>query len=301
MIPLILVVGFLGSGKTTFLRRFSERNDGRRFVFLVNDFATVDIDAQLLSEWEGQMISIPGGSIFCRCLATTFINTLKRIAGMSADGVIIEASGMADPRAIADLLHDTQLDKVFALSAVVSVVDPGTFHKLLKTLPAMRAQVACADVVLLNKTDVFDEETIRQTETSIRSIRDDVLVLRCVRGDAPVQFFRGASHAVQMHGELTPCRDRSFLSTTFRFITPQNVGDVAAILNSYGHILWRVKGFVPTTAGLMELHWTMRSACCGALDIRPTTTPVARPALAIIARGDAEKELDALIGTLREK
>jgi len=297
MIPLALIVGFLGSGKTTFLQRMSTHNDGQRWAFLVNDFSAVNIDAQLLAVAEGDIISIPGGSIFCRCLATTFMNTLKKIACINPpfDGVIIEASGMADPRALADLLHEMRLDEVFELSTVVSLVDPGTFLKLQKTLPAIRAQVECADVVLLNKTDIFDKETIQATETAIRRIRDDVQVVRCIRGEAPVQFFRGFSHALKIHGALTPCRDPSFLSATVRFRAPNNVGDVAELLNSYGHILWRVKGFVPTEAGLMELHWTMRSGCNGTLDIRPATTRTARPALALVARGDAEKELDDLV------
>ena len=340
MIPLALVAGFLGSGKTTFLRRMSERNDGRRLAFLVNDFAAVDVDAQLLSQLDGEIVSIPGGSIFCRCLATTFTNALKKIARLepAVDGVIIEASGMADPRSLADVLRETRLDELYELSTVVSLVDPGTFRKLLKTLPAMRAQVECADVVLLNKTDLFDEATVQATEEAIRSVRGEIQIARCVRGDAPVQFFQGISHALKIHGSLSPCRDDSFLSATFRFRAKCNIGDIAELLNRYSHILWRAKGFVPTDAGLMELHWTMRSDKWkvesgkwkvgtaaptaqvpaeggkknfplstfhfpldgGHLDIQPATAPTARPALVLIARGDAEEELGDLVADLRK-
>ena len=315
MIPLALVAGFLGSGKTTFLRRMSERNDGRRLAFLVNDFAAVDVDAQLLSQLDGEIVSIPGGSIFCRCLATTFTNALKKIARLEprVDGVIIEASGMADPRSLADVLRETRLDEIYELSTVVSLVDPGTFRKLLKTLPAMKAQVECADVVLLNKTDLFDEATVQATEDAIRSVRGEIQIARCVRGDAPVQFFQGISHALKIHGLLSPCRDDSFLSATFRFRAKRNIGDIAELLNRYSHILWRAKGFVPTDAGLMELHWTMsedsgrtgensiiRCQSCGHLDIQPATAPTARPALVLIARGDAEEELGALVADLRK-
>jgi len=303
VIPLALVAGFLGSGKTTFLRRMSERNDGRRLAFLVNDFAAVDVDAQLLSQLDGEIVSIPGGSIFCRCLATTFTNTLKKITRMElpVDGVIIEASGMANPRALADMLRETRLDGQYELSAVISLVDPGTFQKLLKTLPAMRAQVECADVVLLNKTDLFDEETVQSTEAAIRSVRADVPVVRCIRGEAPVQLFKGASHALKLHGQPTPCRDASFLSATCHFPAKRDIGDIVEVLNRYGHILWRAKGFVPTETGLMELHWTTRAGEHDAhLDIQPSTHRSARAALALIARGDAEKELGELKDALRK-
>ena len=302
MIPLALVAGFLGSGKTTFLRRLSSRNDGRRLAFLVNDFAAIDVDAQLLSELDGEIISIPGGSIFCRCLTTTFTNSLRKIVCLQppVDGVIIEASGMADPRSLADMLRDTQLDREFELSSVVSLADPGTFHKLIKTLPAMRAQIECADVVLLNKTDLYDEATLQQTETAIRAIRADVPILRCVRGEAPVEFFKGVSHACKIHAEPTACRDESFLSATFRFTKKYEISFVASLLTRHAHILWRAKGFVPTPEGLMEFHWTMRPENCGHIETRPAANPKAPAALVLIARGDAERELGELIEALRK-
>ena len=301
MIPLVLLAGFLGSGKTTFLRRVSGRNSGRRLAFLVNDFASVDVDAQLLSGLDGELVSIPGGSIFCRCLTTTFTNALRKIAYLDppVEGVVIEASGMADPRSLADMLRETRLDREFAPATVVSLADPGTLPKLLKTLPAMAAQIECADVVLLNKTDIFDEPAILRAEAAVRSVREDVPVLRCVRGDAPVEFFRGASHACKIHAEPTPCRDPSFLSATVHFSNPRDISAVASLLNCHAGILWRAKGFVPTPAGLMELQWTLRDGDAGHLEIQRAAKPNAPAALALIARGDAERELDALAGELR--
>jgi len=293
-IPLVLIAGFLGSGKTTFLRRISERNSGRRLAFLVNDFAAVNVDAQILADLDGEIVSIPGGSIFCRCLAATFISNMKKIAAMHPDGVIIEASGMANPRVLADVLRDARLDEQYELSTVISLVDPGTSQKLLKTLPAIRAQVECADVVLLNKTDLFDTETVQNTEAAIRSVYADVPIVQCVHGDAPIQLFQGKSHALKIHGQLAPCRDDSFLSTTCLFYKKRNIGEIVELLNRYAHILWRAKGFVPTEAGLMELQWTI-----GQCNIQPAGNPATRATLALIARGDAEKELSELKKALK--
>ena len=304
MIPLVLITGFLGSGKTTFLRHLSKKNDGKRLAFLVNDFAAVDVDAQILSELDGEMVSIPGGSIFCRCLATTFTNALKKLATLepAVDGVVIEASGMADPRALADLLRETKLDEIYTLSTVIALADPGTLCKLLKTLPAVKAQIETADVLLLNKTDLFSEEAIQQTEDAVRKVRDDIEIIRCVKGKVNVQLFRGESHALAFHSSLSPCRDESFLSATYRFRAQRDIGKVVETLNRYSKILWRAKGFIPTPQGLMELQWVMRadSACCGAVDICPTTSREARPALVMIARGNAQEELDELIKELKK-
>ena len=105
MTALSLVTGFLGSGKTTYLRRLVNQYRDRRLVFLVNEFSPVDIDGPLLGSVEDDVLSLPGGSIFCTCLVTEFISTLKSIPerfGREApvEGVIIEASGIANPKVV---------------------------------------------------------------------------------------------------------------------------------------------------------------------------------------------------------
>ncbi|MCL1887470.1 MAG: GTP-binding protein [Kiritimatiellaeota bacterium] len=302
MIPLALVAGFLGSGKTTFLRHVSKRNNGRRLAFLVNDFAAVDVDAQLLSDLDGEIVSIPGGSVFCRCLTTTFTHALKKILRLEppVEGVIIEASGMADPRCLADLLRETRLDREFEITAVVALADPGTLPKLLKTLPAVRAQIECADAVLLNKTDLFDEAAIVKAENEIRGVRGDAPILRCARGEAAVDFFHGVSRACKIHAAPAPCRDASFLSATHRFQGSRDVAAVASLLDRHAGILWRAKGFVPTPAGMMELQWTLRPEDTGRIEIQPAKNKGATPALVLIARGDADAGLAALMNTLKE-
>jgi G3E family GTPase len=75
-IPIWLVVGFLGSGKTTVLRRLVHHAHGRELLFIVNEFSAVDVDAGLVEREGGTAIAVAGGSIFCRCLITEFISTL---------------------------------------------------------------------------------------------------------------------------------------------------------------------------------------------------------------------------------
>ena len=303
MIPLALVTGFLGSGKTTFLRRLSTQNTGRRLAFVVNDFAHINIDTQLLADLKGSVISIPGGSIFCRCKSGDFINALHRINRVepAPEGVIIEASGMADPRAIATMLHDCRLDRDYQLTTVVALADPGTFHKLLKTLNAVRAQVECADVVLLNKTDLFDEDTLTETEAAIKSVREDVPILRCIRGDAPVTFFQGPSHACQIKAPLSLCRDPSFLSATFYFHEPRDPMMVAGILQRHDAVLLRAKGFIPTVnEGFIEMQWTLGPGPVKhRVKFHPAKFKNPTPALAIITRGDDEAGLNALVEDLK--
>jgi len=300
MIPLALVTGFLGSGKTTFLRHLSHAHAGRRLAFVVNDFAAIDVDAQTLADLDGEIVSLPGGSIFCRCLATTFTKALKHLAALDppVEGVIVEASGMADPRSVAGLLRETQLDRLFTLSTVIALADPGTFYKLLATLPAVRSQIETADVVLLNKTDLHSEEEIVRTEQALRSVRDDVAIVRCVRAEVGITLFQGASQALRVQADLTPCRDRSFQAATVPF-DPKREREpawVLAILDRHADILWRAKGHVPGAQGFTEIQWTLGSPAVA------TPCPPSRritPALVLVARGDADPDaLDRLVAEL---
>ena len=78
------------------------------------------------------------------------------------EGVVIEASGIADPKVTVKMLEETRLDGVYELRTVVSVIDPGTFLKLIHTLPNVIAQVEACDVALVNKTDLHDEAALRR-------------------------------------------------------------------------------------------------------------------------------------------
>jgi len=297
MLPIALVTGFLGSGKTTFLRQLSARHPGRRLAFVVNDFASVDVDAQALADLDGDVISLPGGSIFCRCLATSFTGTLRRIAALDPppEGVVVEASGMADPRSVADLLVETRLDRDFRLATVIALADPATFRKLLVTLPAVRAQVETADLVLLNKTDMHDEETLRKTEDAVRGIRPDVAMVRCTRANVEVSLFEGASQAMTVHAPLAPCRDVSFRSASVNFdpAVPHDLADLLRTLESHAGMLWRAKGFVPTAKGMVEVQWCLGSP--PAIRVLPPRQRIPAPALVLVARGDASDALDRLV------
>ena len=173
MIPLALVTGFLGSGKTTFLRRAIARHRERRIVCLVNEFSPHDVDGARLRAETDAVCTIPGGSIFCRCLAGEFIAVLQSLpqrfgAAAPVEGVVVEASGIADPRVMPKLLQETRLDKTYRLASISAVVDPKSFLKLLHTLPAILSQVEAAGLVLVNKTDLASPDEIDATVKAIR-------------------------------------------------------------------------------------------------------------------------------------
>ena len=266
--PIWLVVGFLGAGKTTLLRRLADASHGRNLIFVVNEFSAVDVDARVIEREGAKTIAVSGGSIFCRCRVTEFVNVLGRVAegkvgtaepGFCPEGVVIEASGMADPRSMRRLLTESGLDARFHVAGVTAVVDPGTVLELLSVLPNIRGQIESADLVLLNKTDVHSTAAIEKVRDAIGAINPHAAVIRCERCavDPEILLADGVpSRAEQVDAAFGLCRDARYEREVVAFRNPVRLQALCEAIVSAGEGLYRVKGFVETTEGWTYLDWS---------------------------------------------
>ncbi len=256
MIPLALVTGFLGSGKTTLLKRLIEHYRDRPVAWLVNDFGQVDIDGQLLDLPPDRLAAVPGGSIFCRCLVGEFIEHLQtlsahdRITGAPRAGVIVETSGVADPRAVGRMLAETRLDRVYRLAGIVAVVDPASFLKLLPALPAVAAQIEAAGTAIINRIDLCDEDDVEAAEQAVREINPSARVLRARFCEVELDILAEPSPPA-VSGQYAPCRDPNYLTEACLVQRPVAPELLRRVLEDAAGSLYRAKGFVPTTAGTM--------------------------------------------------
>ena len=278
MIPIVLVTGFLGCGKTTLLKRFVDGNRSRRFLYLVNEFNPRDVDGVLMQSEGVEVVAIPGGSLFCNCLVTDFIWNLTEIARNFPDleAVIIEASGMANPKVIEQMLIDTKLDGDYRLSQIIAVTDPVSFRKLKAMLPNLSAQIEAADTVLINKSDLA-------TASELDDCRGEVARLN------PEADVRVANHcAVELEllpdrrpkglkGEYALCRDPNY--ETFTSEMPLEREDLEQILERHGEAIYRVKGQAVLSRALQYIEFASGrlETTCG--------TPSAPYGLVWIVRG----------------
>jgi G3E family GTPase len=286
MLPICLVTGFLGTGKTTFLKNVVARNRDRKIVYLINEFSAHDVDGAIVSAENPNVVSIPGGSIFCKCLVTEFIGQLKKAAEQwpDADGVVIEASGMANPKVIESMLAETGLDKLYRLATVISVIDPNSFLKLRHTLPNIIAQIEAANVVLINKTDRNSPEKTVEAAAAVQAINPITERIKTVQCAAEVDLF--AEHAPRgLQGEYAKCRDPNY--ATFVTETPLNGDTLEAFVLAHAEEIYRVKGtldgefFDYSTAGVIR-----------------TPQVGARPALAWIVKGGTEEKITSALAVL---
>ena len=266
-IPVSLITGFLGSGKTTFLKRVMHRLEHRRMVYLINEFSTRDVDARLLAGTADHVMAIPGGSIFCNCLVTEFVSTLRRVheqfhlPASPLEGVIIEASGMANPKVMSRLLRETRMDAQYRVATIVAVVDPGSFQKLCRTLPNIKTQVESADVILLNKTDLYDEGKNAEVELELKTLNNQARIIRCCRGDAEVDLSQDSVLAPQLVGELAPCRDPNYESHFVDMARPVRLADLKRDLEACRADIYRCKGFISTSAGVQYVDSSFSGVC----------------------------------------
>lgn len=172
-IPFHLVTGFLGSGKTTFLKSFLEQYaDIKKIAIIQNEFAETGIDGKELqnSGWSFDLLEVNKGSVFCVCLFSDFrVQLADFVEKHQPDLILLEATGLADPIAISELLMDTKLQEQVYLSQIWTIIDALHYEKV-RLLPAVKNQIIIADNIIVNKTDLIDDEKKLVLESEIKKM-----------------------------------------------------------------------------------------------------------------------------------
>jgi G3E family GTPase len=179
-IPVTVLTGFLGSGKTTLLNRILSEQHGKRIAVIENEFGEVGVDSQLVIGAEEELFETNNGCICC-----TVRGDLLRILGSLMkrrdrfDYIMIETTGLADPGPVAQTFFlDEDLKSQFLLDAIVTVVDAKHVEAHLDELDEAGEQIAFADVLVLNKTDLVNDADLERVERRIRSINSAAQIFR---------------------------------------------------------------------------------------------------------------------------
>lgn len=160
-IPLQLVTGFLGSGKTTFLKNYLEKFAGsRRIGIIQNEFSALNVDAAELRQTDDgyEILEVNNGSVFCVCLLGSFVGSLAGfIDKVHPDELIMEASGLSDPFSVGQILQSPGLKGKVYLDQVWCLVDAVNFDRMTRLNTRLNHQVRIADTVIINKMDLVKQ------------------------------------------------------------------------------------------------------------------------------------------------
>lgn len=147
-----MTTGFLGAGKTTFLKNFIRLFAGQKIQLIVNEFGQEGVDGVLLSELGAFLQEISGGSVFCSCRIDQFEKALRESADVSADVILVEASGLSDPTGVRKLFHQTGRFPHIEYQGGICLIDAVRFPKLYATARTCVKQLAASDVAVINKS-----------------------------------------------------------------------------------------------------------------------------------------------------
>jgi len=184
-VPILLVAGFLGAGKTTVLNHLLAHAEGRRIAAVVNDFGAINIDAELITGASNGVVSLSNGCICCSLqgdLLRTLATLLRR--DPRPEFIVIETSGVADPSDIVRSLMDPMIWREAPLETVLCVVDATTPVAMLDDA-LLRAQVRAADVVALSKVNLADAANHAQVRDAVRAIRPASVLIDAPHGEVP--------------------------------------------------------------------------------------------------------------------
>ena len=184
-VPVVLVAGFLGSGKTTVVNHLLAHAEGRRIAAVVNDFGAINIDAELITSAAGGVVSLSNGCICCSLegdLLRTLAVLLRR--DPRPEVIVIETSGVADPTDIVRNLMDPVIWREAQLETVLCVVD-ATLSAAMLDDALLRSQVRAADVVALSKVDLADPANHARVRDAVLAMRPAVVLVDAPHGEVP--------------------------------------------------------------------------------------------------------------------
>ena len=188
-IPVTVLTGFLGSGKTTLLNYILSAQHGQRIAVIENEFGEIGIDHELVIRSEEEIFEMNNGCICCTVrgdLIRILTQLMKRRDRF--DRILIETTGLADPGPVAQTFFmDDALGSHLQLDGVVALIDARHLEQQLENSPEASAQVAFADVLLLNKIDLVTPEQLKAVEGRVRRMNSQAKILRCEKARVPLE------------------------------------------------------------------------------------------------------------------
>ncbi len=187
-IPVTIVTGALGSGKTTFVNYVLTEQHGLRVGVIVNEFGEVGIDGSLIVTSKENMIELANGCICCTVRGDLVEATKSLLKTGKIDYIMVETSGLAEvvPVALAFTLGD--LLEITDLDSIICVVDAENYFEATRRFLGAIEQVQCSDIILLNKTDLVSAEKVEEVKADIKKHLPSAQIIETVKSRAPLKF-----------------------------------------------------------------------------------------------------------------
>jgi G3E family GTPase len=255
-VPLTILTGFLGAGKTTLLNRILTGNHGLRVGVLVNDFGSINIDAELVVGVDSNMISLANGCVCCQIRD----DLIKSVAALLArpepiEYIVLEASGVADPAGIFVTFNDPELRDRIRLDSVICVVDAEQVFAHPEYPPLMDLklrQVGFADMLILNKVSLAGPEQVEKVRAWLDDHFNRLRIVETNYCEVPYEILLGVGRFDPARAGLDPHaveHDHSKVFSTWSYETDQPLALEALreTMRKLPGTVYRAKGVIYTT------------------------------------------------------
>ena len=258
-IPLTVIGGFLGSGKTTLVNHLLAGQHGVRFAVLVNDFGDLVIDDALIKEHGGDTISFANGCVCCT-LGDNFMLTLDRLlsASQPPQHILVEASGVADPQSIADIatLHPALRRDLTIVLADTSTLRERANDEYLRD--TVQRQLNAADLIVLNKCDLLADDELACLKLWLTK-RTQVAAIESQYAEIPLALLTATTPQLRELNQHSHNHRQQFSTTTLSFSNPVDLTGLMDKLRVLPSSVLRAKGFVKTESNYYLLQLSGRT------------------------------------------
>jgi len=283
MNQIVLLTGFLGAGKTTFLNQILSEFSDSRIGLIVNEFSETGVDGALIRRDipNTAMRELNNGSIFCACIKDSFVDSLIEMGRMGLEYVFVEASGLADPSSILSILEQirTLSCVTYDYQGSVCLIDAQHFIHHVKVLVALRRQVTHSRVVVLNKIDLVNQETLEKTTDAIREINPKIPIYLTTYAKISLRSILSENGApVPAPQETTNTESTRPTTVTLSADEVVDLNALRQFLEQLGPVTYRIKGFCRTADGAKSV--SMVGTTC---QITDWSSPVEKTQLVLIS------------------
>ncbi len=244
MIPTIIFTGYLGAGKTTSLNALLKTDwvKKRDVALIINEFGSVGVDGKLVESGSLPKYEINRGSIFCICTKTDFVKFLTEISeNIKPELLLIEATGIAETRDIESFIKEPHLKGRFKVKANICILDAVNFTKTAPYFRPVTSQLRWADVVVINKTDLIDEQELQRLMAVVADYNSDAKILCAKWGNFDAALLDDVVH-IRREGDALQAAPEPVFSLSFSEEKTVDENKFLDLIEQMGEKLLRLKG-----------------------------------------------------------